>query len=174
MEAAETPSGEDAAPAAAAASSSGAAASSSSTAPAASASPSSTNPRKELSYASGAHALFFGGTAAGDRLKTHSSLVGRLQHALNYDFPLAQHECAEWADGLRRVATAPMFPKAPAVACPPAALVLPASPKSGTRRKRPVTDLQQGALSRSASAGFLRRQTSSSSSSSITPGPQLF
>eukprot|EP00929_Paragymnodinium_shiwhaense_P109484 TRINITY_DN75937_c0_g1_i1.p1 TRINITY_DN75937_c0_g1~~TRINITY_DN75937_c0_g1_i1.p1 ORF type:complete len:165 (+),score=33.19 TRINITY_DN75937_c0_g1_i1:70-564(+) len=131
--------------------------------------------RKEASmYASGSHALFFGGTPAGDRLQTHVAIVGHLQRMLNYEFPYAQYECSEWADGLRRQASAPMFPPAPTVPCPPPQLLLPASPLAGTRRKRPLMDMSRGTMSHSASMGSLRSTSGGLSSPSRSQGPQLF
>eukprot|EP00928_Gymnodinium_smaydae_P053518 TRINITY_DN37496_c0_g1_i1.p1 TRINITY_DN37496_c0_g1~~TRINITY_DN37496_c0_g1_i1.p1 ORF type:complete len:252 (-),score=49.54 TRINITY_DN37496_c0_g1_i1:43-714(-) len=85
--------------------------------------------------------MYFGSTPQGDRLRTHTAMIGHLRNLLQYEFPMATNECQDWADNLRRVASAPLFPPPPEVPCPPPALVHPSSP--GIRRNRAPMPLQR-------------------------------
>eukprot|EP00930_Biecheleria_cincta_P051795 TRINITY_DN37009_c0_g1_i1.p1 TRINITY_DN37009_c0_g1~~TRINITY_DN37009_c0_g1_i1.p1 ORF type:complete len:168 (-),score=22.07 TRINITY_DN37009_c0_g1_i1:91-549(-) len=92
-----------------------------------------------------------------DRLRTHAAVVSQLQTLLNYNFPQAYSEASEWADGLRRVASAPALSQKGVPPMPPPSPIG-GSPSIARRRKPVIEDRalstlsQNRGLQRSASA----------------------
>lgn len=61
-------------------------------------------------------ALFLDSSLPSRRLQPHATVVQHLQRSMDFDFPNACGEIAQWSDGIRRTASAPIFKHAPEVA----------------------------------------------------------
>mmetsp|Transcript_103632 Transcript_103632/g.186993 ORF Transcript_103632/g.186993 Transcript_103632/m.186993 type:complete len:234 (-) Transcript_103632:126-827(-) len=105
----------------------------------------------------------------GDRLRTHAAVLGHLRVTLGYDFPLAYQKCSDWAEGIRRSASAPILPKGGAgTGTDPRSSPKMSSGASHTRRRQPAVE-DKLASSPSPKGGAPRRRLNSESAASWGP-----